>query len=80
MLLSVSVVSNAQSSKFMTLNKDGTGNIVFSKTLIKKNEESKNTLVTKFTSGDSIYARAYFPKAIGAFTGEEEGFIDMWVD
>jgi hypothetical protein len=79
-LLGVSLVANAQSSKFMTLNKDGTGNIVFSTTVIKKNEESKNALSTKFTSGDSIYARAYFPKPIGAFTGEEEGFIDMWID
>ena len=79
-LLGFSFVANAQSSKFMSLNKDGTGNIVFSTTVIKKNEEGSSTLATKFSSGDSIYARAYFPKAIGAFTGEEEGFIDLWVD
>lgn len=70
----------AQSSKFMKLNKDGAGNIIFSNTSIKKNEEGKNTLKTRFNSADSIYARAYFSKPMGAFTGEEEGFIDIWVD
>jgi hypothetical protein len=79
-LVGVAISAPAQTSKFRNLNKDGTANAVFSTTPIKKGEEAKNKLQTRFTSSDSIYARAYFSKPMGAFTGEEEGFIDVWID
>ena len=73
-------IADAQASKYLKLNKDGSGNIVFATTNIKKNEEGKATLKTSFTDGDSIYARAYFPGKMGQLQGEEEGFIDLWID
>jgi hypothetical protein len=80
LLLPATHAAQAQASKYLKLNKDGTGNIVFSTTPIKKNEEAKSKLQTRFTSSDSIYARAYFSKPMGEFKGEEEGFIDVWID
>ncbi|MBI3716508.1 MAG: hypothetical protein HY255_10990 [Betaproteobacteria bacterium] len=73
-------VANAQAAKYLILNKDGSGNIVFATTNIKKGEEGKATLKTAFADGDSIYARAYFPGKMGQLQGEEEGFIDIWID
>ncbi len=78
--LLMSGMATAQASKYLKLNKDGSGNIVFATTNIKKGEESKAALKTTFTDGDSIYARAYFPGKMGQLQGEEEGFIDLWVD
>jgi hypothetical protein len=72
--------SYAAESKFKKMNKDGSANIVFSDTNIKKGEEAKSTLKTKFDDSESIYARAYFPAKFGQLKGEEEGFIDIWVD
>ena len=70
----------AQAAKFIKKNSDGTANILYSNTQIKKNEESKNALKTSFKADESIYARAYFSAKFPALTGEEEGFIDVWVD
>ncbi len=76
----LSGTASAQASKYLKLNKDGSGNVVFATTNIKKGEEGKASLKTAFTSDDSIYARAYFPGKMGLLQGEEEGFIDIWID
>lgn len=76
----LSVSSFAADSKYKKLNKDGTANMVFSSSNIKKGEEGKATLKTKFNDSDSIYARAYFSSKFGQLKGEEEGFIDIWID
>ena len=65
---------------FKKMNKDGSANMVFATTNIKKGEEGKATLKTKFSSDDSIYARAYFGTKMGQLQGEEEGFMDIWID
>jgi hypothetical protein len=80
-VLSVLAVSLfAADSKYKKLNKDGTANMVFSNTNIKKGEEGKSTLKTRFEDSESIYARAYFSSKFGQLKGEEEGFIDIWID
>jgi len=76
----LSTSAYAQAAKYMKPNKDGTGNIVFASTNIKKNEEGNATLKTTFTSADTIYARAYFVGKMGQLQGEEEGFMDLWID
>ncbi|MEI6737606.1 MAG: hypothetical protein WCL29_03910 [Pseudomonadota bacterium] len=79
-VMMMSGTANAQASKYLKLNKDGSGNIVFASTNIKKGEEGKAALKTVFTDSDSIYARAYFPGKMGQLQGEEEGFMDIWID
>ena len=76
----LTVSAYAVDSKFKKLNKDGTANMVFSSTNIKKGEEGKSVLKTKFDDTESIYARAYFSSKFGQLKGEEEGFIDIWID
>jgi hypothetical protein len=80
LLAGAAMVAPAQTSSFKKLNADGTANAVFSTAPIKKGEEAKSRLQTRFTTDDSIYARVYFSKPVGAFAGEEEGFIDVWID
>lgn len=70
----------AADSKYKKLNKDGTGNVLFSTTQINKGEEAKCTMKTSFGYDDSIYARAYFSAPLGQLTGEEVGFFDIWID
>ena len=77
---SSSLSASDAGSKFRKLNKDGTGNMVFSSTNIVKGEEEKSELKTIFKEGESIYARAYFSTKLGELEGEEEGFIDLWID
>ncbi len=72
--------ANAADGSFKKMNKDGSANMVFATTNIKKGEEGKAVLKTQFTSDDSIYARAYFGTKMGQLQGEEEGFIDIWID
>ena len=79
-VLTLAVSSYGADSKYKKLNKDGTGNMVFSDTNIKKGAENKSTLKTKFDDTESIYARAYFSTKMGQLKGEEEGFIDIWID
>lgn len=79
-LVATSTALTAQSSKFIKKNADGTANILFSNTQIKKGEEAKNVLKAAFKADESIYARAYFSAKFPALTGEAEGFIDVWVD
>lgn len=79
-LLILAVSSYAADSKYKKLNKDGTANMVFSNTNIKKGEEGKSVLKTRFEDSESIYARAYFSTKFGKLQGEEEGFIDIWID
>ena len=76
----LAVTAHAADSGFKKMNKDGSANMVFATTNIKKGEEGKASLKTKFTSDDSIYARAYFGTKMGQLQGEEEGFIDIWID
>lgn len=73
-------LAHGQESKFKKLNKDGTGNIIFSSTNIVKGEEAKSELKTSFNEGETIYARAYFSTPMVKLSGEEEGFIDLWID
>lgn len=70
----------AAESKYAKLNKDGTGNVVFASTNIVKGEEAKAELKTTFGEGEMIYARAYFSAPMVKLAGEEEGFIDLWID
>jgi hypothetical protein len=79
-ILAFSAVSFGADSKYKKLNKDGTANMVFSNTNIKKGAEDKSVLKTKFDDSESIYARAYFSSKFGQLEGEEEGFIDIWID
>jgi hypothetical protein len=79
-VVAFSVTSYGADSKFKKLNKDGTANMVFSNTNIKKGAEDKSILKTKFDDTESIYARAYFSSKFGQLKGEEEGFIDIWID
>jgi hypothetical protein len=79
-LLIFAASSYGADSKYKKLNKDGTANMVFSTTNIKKGAEDKSTLKTKFDDTESIYARAYFSAKFGQLKGEEEGFIDIWID
>jgi hypothetical protein len=81
MLLSCAALAlSAQASKFIKKNADGTANILFSNTQIEKGGEARNVLKSSFKASDSIYARAYFSAKFPALAGEEEGFIDVWVD
>lgn len=80
LLVGTSILLSAQPSKFIKKNADGTANILFSNTQIKKGEEAKNVLKAAFKADESIYARAYFSAKFPALMGEEEGFIDVWVD
>lgn len=80
LLVGASISLPAQSSKFIKKNVDGTANILFSNTQIKKGEEAKNVLKATFKADESIYARAYFSAKFPTLTGEEQGFIDVWVD
>jgi len=79
-LMTFAVSSYGAEQKYKVLNKDGTANMVFSNTNIKKGAEGKSTLKTKFDDTESIYARAYFSSKFGQLKGEEEGFIDIWID
>ena len=80
-LVAISSVSvSAADSKYAKLNKDGTGNIIFASTNIVKGEEEKCELKTTFKEGETIYARAYFSSKMPELEGEEEGFIDLWID
>ncbi len=67
-------------SKYKVLNKDGSGNIIFASTNIVKGEEDKAELKTSFQEGETIYARAYFSAPMVKLSGEEEGFMDLWID
>ncbi len=80
LLAGASISLPAQSSKFIKKNADGTANILFSNTQIKKGEEAKSVMKSAFKADESIYARAYFSAKFPALTGEAEGFIDIWVD
>jgi len=80
LFVGASISLPAQTSKFVKKNADGTANILFSNTQIKKGEEAKNVLKASFKADESIYARAYFSAKFPALTGEAEGFIDVWVD
>ncbi len=77
---SFAITAYGADSKYKKLNKDGTANMVFSNTNIKKGAEDKSILKTKFDDTESIYARAYFSSKFGQLKGEEEGFIDIWID
>ncbi len=81
-LMAMTVISTgfAQSARFKKMNKNGSANIIFSNSQIKKGEESKVVLKTKFTDSEVIWARAYFPGKFGTLKGEAEGFIDVWID
>ncbi|NVN92334.1 MAG: hypothetical protein HXX11_17275 [Desulfuromonadales bacterium] len=79
-LVTLASSSYGADSKFKKINKDGTANMVFSDTNIKKGAENRSTLKTKFDDTESIYARAYFSSKFGQLKGEEEGFIDIWID
>ena len=76
----LAISAHAADGSFKKMNKDGSANMVFATTNIKKGEEAKAALKTKFTSDDSIYARAYFGTKMGQLQGEEEGFMDIWID
>ena len=58
----------------------GIANIVFASSAIEKGKESSAQLKTSFTSGDKIFARCYFPKAVGNFKNGETCHIHLWVD
>jgi len=57
-----------------------TANMIFASSAIGKGKESSVTLKDSFTSSESIYARCYFPKAIGRFDKGEKCHLHLWVD
>lgn len=58
----------------------GIANIVFSSSAIEKGKENPAAMKTVFTSGDKIFARCYFPRAVGSFKNGETCHVHLWVD
>lgn len=68
----------AQSTK--KIDSEGIANMIFASAAIGKGQEGSAALKDSFTSGDAIYARCYFPGAIGAFSRGEKCHLHLWID
>lgn len=65
---------------FKTINDKGQANFIFASQAIGKGKEHTVTLKTGFTPTDKIYARGYFPGAVGSFNDGEKMHVHMWAD
>jgi hypothetical protein len=70
----------ASARKYKKVDSKGIANMVFASKPIPKNKERTVKIKKKFTPQDKIYARAYFPRAIGRFKRGEELNIRIWLD
>lgn len=70
----------ALARKYKKVDSKGIANMVFASKPIPKGKERTVEIKKKFTPKDKIYARAYFPKAIGRFRRGEELNIRIWLD
>jgi hypothetical protein len=65
---------------YKKINAAGEANFIFASSPIEKGKEGQAKLKDTFTSGDKIYGRGYFPKALGKLTNGEEFFQWLYID
>jgi len=74
------ISEDAWAKKFKKVDSKGIANMIFASRGIGKGKEKSVTLKDSFTSGDKIYARAYFPRKVGRFKRGESCHVHIWVD
>lgn len=65
---------------YKKVDSQGIANMIFASAPIGKGKEGRVRLKTRFTSRDKIYARSYFPRAIGRFSRGEKCHVHLWLD
>jgi len=73
------IETSSEKSKFFLLNKNGSGNILFSDKIIELNKEDEKQFKNTFSKPEKIFARCYFSNSIGK-TEVGDFWHELWLN
>ncbi len=74
------IAADVMAGSKKVIDSKGIANMIFASKGISKGREDSAQLKTSFTSRDKIFARCYFPRAIGRFSRGEKLHLHLYLD